>query len=542
MGAEAGHGPHLAADGIDESGADRCPHLPHRENPASGRAPQLRIGRDGEVRLGDADRQPAEADALVVVELAAGGRVVLDAVGAVHLLGDRLDLLPQRGLVGVEELELRGLLGGLGHGFRQLRASLASLGEVVADRRAGAAAGGDLGDGLVLGRVVCREGVDRHHRADAVEGDVLDLLLEVRRAHVDLVRVLRQELVGERSAGDDLVLARVGLQGPDRGDEHGGVGTEPGVAALDVEELLGPDVGAEAGLGDEEVRGVDADEVAHDRRVAVGDVPERAGVNDGRRVLQCLEQVGLDRLPHDDRHRSARPEGFGRDRLALARVRHHDAIEPRPEVLEGRRQGQHRHHLGRRGDVEARLAGGAVVARTETDGDVAQGPVVDVHHPAPGDVVDIDAELVAMVEVVVDHRRQHVVGGGDGVHVAGQMEVEGLHRHHLAVAAAGGPTLDAERRPHGGLADGDGRPPPDVAERLPQPHRGRRLALSQGSRGDGADDHVTGPGAVGELFDRLQLDLGHAVAVTLEEVFPDPHLCRDVAQRREACASGDLEI
>ena len=29
---------------------------------------------------------------------------------------------------------------------------------------------------------------------------------------------------------------------------------------------------------------------------------------------------------------------------------------------------------------------------------------------------------------------KHVVGGGDGVHVAGQVEVERLERHRLAVA------------------------------------------------------------------------------------------------------------
>ena len=41
--------------------------------------------------------------------------------------------------------------------------------------------------------------------------------------------------------------------------------------------------------------------------------------------------------------------------------------------------------------------------RAEADHDVAQRPLVDVEHPPPGDVVEVEAELVALVEVVVEH-------------------------------------------------------------------------------------------------------------------------------------------
>ena len=41
--------------------------------------------------------------------------------------------------------------------------------------------------------------------------------------------------------------------------------------------------------------------------------------------------------------------------------------------------------------------------------DLPQRPVVHVHHPAPGDAADVDVELVAPVDVVVEHRRQQVV-------------------------------------------------------------------------------------------------------------------------------------
>jgi hypothetical protein len=70
------------------------------------------------------------------------------------------------------------------------------------------------------------------------------------------------------------------------------------------------------------------------------------------------------------------------------------------------------------------------------------------------------------------------MGGGHRVHVAGQVQVEHLHRHDLAVAAPGGAALDPERRPHRGLAHRDRRLLPDMGEGLPEPDGGCRLALA----------------------------------------------------------------
>ena len=119
-------------------------------------------------------------------------------------------------------------------------------------------------------------------------------------------------------------------------------------------------------------------------------------------------------------------------------------------------------------------------------------PVVDVEDPSPGDVVEVEAELVAVVEVIVDHRRQQVVRRGHGVEVTGEVQVEQLHRDHLAVAAAGGATLDPERRAHRRLAERDHGVLVDVLHRLAEPDRGGGLALAERCRRDRGDHHVLG--------------------------------------------------
>src|SRR5690606_33896697 len=103
-----------------------------------------------------------------------------------------------------------------------------------------------------------------------------------------------------------------------------------------------------------------------------------------------------------------------------------------------------RHDLRRDDDVETRFARVAVARPTQADYRVAQRAVVDVEHAPPGDAAHIDAQRVAVVDVVVDHRGQQVGRHGDRREVAGEVQVDVLHRHDLRVAAACGPALHAE--------------------------------------------------------------------------------------------------
>ena len=164
--------------------------------------------------------------------------------------------------------------------------------------------------------------------------------------------------------------------------------------------------------------------------------------------------------------------------------------QPRPKVEQVGREGEDRHHLRGDGDDELGLARDAVLAPAEADDDVAQGPVADVEDARPEDPVGVDAERVLVVEAVVEERAGQVVGRADGVDVAGQVEVEVLHRDDLAVAAAGRAALDPEHRPEGRLADVHRRLVTDLVEALGQPDGRGRLALAERRRGDGRDDDV----------------------------------------------------
>ena len=333
------------------------------------------------------------------------------------------------------------------------------------------------------------------------------------------------------------------LQRPDRGDDDGRVRGEPRRAALDVEELLRAHVGPEAGLGrDDLVRG-ERDAVGDDRVVAVGDVRERPAVDERRAALERLEQVRLDRVDQQDRHRARDADVLARDGLAVGRRRHHDPAEAGPQVVEIGREREDGHDLRRDRDHPLGLAGDAVLLAAEADDRAPHGPVADVDDPRPEDRERVDAEGVAVVEAVVEERRCEVVGRADRVDVTGQVEVEVLHRDDLAVAAAGGAALDPEHRPERRLADADRGLVPDVVEPLPQPDGRRRLALAERRRRDRGDDDVLPAGPLGlDPADPLERDLRLRPAVELDLVVVKAEVGGDVGDGPGRDGAGDLEI
>ena len=104
----------------------------------------------------------------------------------------------------------------------------------------------------------------------------------------------------------------------------------------------------------------------------------------------------------------------------------------------------------------------------QPDHDLAQGAIVHVDGAGPGDAAGVEAERVAVMEMVVEQRGEQVVRRGDRVKIPGEMQVDLVHRHDLGVAAAGRAALHPEHRAERRLADADHHLLAQPAERLRQ--------------------------------------------------------------------------
>ena len=265
-------------------------------------------------------------------------------------------------------------------------------------------------------------------------------------------------------------------------------------------------------------------------------------MDEGRVVLERLDEVRLHRVLQKHRHRAVGLDVTGVDRRAVAAVGHDHVAQAPLEVFEVGGEAEDRHDLGRHGDVEARLAREAVRHAAQVTDDRAQRPVVHVENAPPGDAANVDALLVAPVDVVVDHRRQEVVGRGDRVEIAGEVEVHLLHGHDLRVAAARGPALHPEVGAKRGLADADHRLLADGVEPVAEAHRRGGLSLACGRRVDrGHEDQVP----VGLAFlglDEVGRHLGLVMAVGQERVGRNIQLRADLLDRFFVGFAGDFDV
>ena len=301
-----------------------------------------------------------------------------------------------------------------------------------------------------LGVGVRREVVDGDHARQAVVvTDVVDVPLQVGDSLFQRGQILLRELL---QLGPAVILERA-----DRRDQHDEARPQAGLPAFDVDELFRAQVRAESGFGDDVVRELQR-RLGRDHRVApVRDIGERAAVNEGGVVLEGLHEIRLQRVLQQDRHRTVRLEVARMHGLLVARVADDDLAEPRLEIGERLRKAEDRHDFGGDDDVEAVLPRKAVARAAQRDGDVSQRAVVHVHDALPRNASHVDAQRVAVVDVIVEERGEEVVGHADRVEIAGEMQVDVFHRHHLRKAAARGAALHAEDRTERGLAQADRR-------------------------------------------------------------------------------------
>ena len=123
---------------------------------------------------------------------------------------------------------------------------------------------------------------------------------------------------------------------------------------------------------------------------------------------------------------------------------------------------------------------------------------------------------VAVQDVRLEHRGQEVVRGADRVDVAGEVEVQILHRHDLRVPAARRAALDPEHRAERRLAQAEHRLAADAAEPLRQPDGRRRLPLAHLGRRDRGDADQLAVRTVGEPVEHGEVDLRLVAAVELD--------------------------
>ncbi len=216
----------------------------------------------------------------------------------------------------------------------------------------------------------------------------------------------------------------------------------------------------------------------------------------------------------------------------------------RAEIVEIGRDGDDRHHLRGGGDVESGLARVAVrpaaepttIWRSERSFMSTQRrqPIVSGSMPS----------LLPCSRCASSAAASRLFAAADRVDVAGEVEVQVLHRHDLGVAAAGRAALDPEDGPERRLAQAEHGVPPDLAEALGERHRRGRLALARLRRRDRGDADERRVGLAGQPVDDREVDLRLVAAVEVVLVRPrgrSARRCSAIGSSSCACAMSRFE-
>ena len=139
---------------------------------------------------------------------------------------------------------------------------------------------------------------------------------------------------------------------------------------------------------------------------------------------------------------------------------------------------------------------------------------------------------------VVDQGGNEVVGGGDGVEVAGKVQVHGFHRQHLRVAAASGTAFHAEDRTEGGFAKRENGLLTESVECLSKSDGCGRLAGTGGHAGGGSDENQLGV----SLAFRVEGELGLVPAIRFKFVVFQSPLMSEVVDTLEFGALSNFNV
>ena len=495
----------------------------------------FRVRTEGILRLGDADgivRDAERGDLLQLLFRQGGVRYRGGTVDAFRNLADFRAYVV--GIFVGEAERLGGMaLDGIGHEACQFDATVAAFGKDAVLGKTDthcAAVVGDEGDFFVGIRVEAVEGYDD---LLAETAHILNVFVEIGKAALDALDVRQFDI----RLGDTAVE----FQTLRRRHDDGNLRLESRLAAFDVEELLCAQVGTETGFGDD-IIGIRERHLRCDDGVAtVGDVGERTAVDESRRILSRLHEVGQKRVFQQDRDGTGDTQVVYRKRFIVVGVAQEDIPDATLEVVEVRGEAEDGHDFRSGSDVEARLSRDAIDGTAQAGDDVAQAAVVYVQDALPLDFLQTETSMAILIKMVVEQRGNHVVSRRNGMKISREMQIDILHGQDLCVSASRCTTLHAETRAERWFAKDRNRLLSDFVQTEGETDGDGCLTDARlGGRDGGNEDEVVLADAL--LVDEVERNFGDVAAVVEDFIARDAEAFGDVFDFLQRGFSGYVDI
>ena len=255
-----------------------------------------------------------------------------------------------------------------------------------------------------------------------------------------------------------------------------------------------------------------------------------------------LHQIGRESIAQQRGHGAIGLQISCGDLPPITRLPHHHAAQPLLQIRQITREAEHRHDFGSNGDVKPIFARETIGNTAQGRIDAAQRAIIHVNRAAPGNAARIQAKFIAPIDVVIQHRRQQIIGAGDGVEIPGEMQIDIFHRQHLRITAAGRPTLHAKAGTKGWFAQADHGARAERIQRITKTNGGGGFALTSRGWVDAGDQHQGAIRAVCLGADEIQPDLGLVFAVGFQRIGRNAGPRGDIRNRLQRRGARDIKI
>ena len=178
----------------------------------------------------------------------------------------------------------------------------------------------------------------------------------------------------------------------------------------------------------------------------MGDVGKRSAVDDCGSAFESLYQIGVESFFQQYSHCSVGFQIACFDYPFIKGSGNGYVAKTFFKIGEAGRQTEYGHDFAGDGDAEVVFPDNAIGFTSHTDNDIAQRPVVHIQTAFESYSFRIDAERIALLQMVVDKGAEEIVGTGHRMEISGEVQIYIFHRYDLRVAAAGGSAFHSEYR------------------------------------------------------------------------------------------------
>ena len=212
-------------------------------------------------------------------------------------------------------------------------------------------------------------------------------------------------------------------------------------AAFYIQEFLSTKVSTEACLSYHYICKFKSEFSCHDGVTAMGNIGERTAVNKSWCPFKSLYQIRLNGILKEQCQCTGYIQLISPNSTAITGICHHNLTKALLHVLQISGQTQNSHHFRGHSNIKASLTRNAMGLAPHAYYHMTESTVIQVQYTLPGDTANIDIQSITLLDMIVNNRRQQIVGCGNSVEITSEMKINILHRNHLGITTACSTTL-----------------------------------------------------------------------------------------------------